>query len=353
MSLLIKTSDNSYNIYVDEYINKNFYSYIDDLNKGQKFILCYPKNLKFHISKIISNLKSFGINILSLEIRDGEENKNFSNLKNLTQALIKMNCQRDSILISVGGGTTGDIVGFLASVYMRGIKYINVPTTLLSMVDSSVGGKTAINSNDVKNIIGTFHQPCGVFISTSFLDTLNTNHIRSGLGEIIKYGFIQNPTLLSLICENYDCIIQLKNKDLIKNIILESCKSKKIFVEKDVKDYHFRNILNFGHTLGHIIEIKYQAQNISHGEAILNGIYLSVKLSYKKGIMNESVYKSILDKFNLLKIEYTYKLNPFDLENIKSDKKSKNNNIRFVLLEDIGKPILVDNIELDELKEVI
>lgn len=353
MNLSINTKEKSYNIFVDDHINHNFYDYVNKVNNGQKFIVCYSEKLNVFASNIISNLESNEVNVKKIKILDGEENKNFSNVNKLIDSLDKVNCKRDTFLISLGGGTTGDIVGFLASIYMRGINYINIPTTLLAMVDSSMGGKTGVNIDTAKNIIGTFHQPYGVFIGTKFLDTLSAKDIRSGLGEIIKYGLIDNLNLLEVVCQNYDCIIQLKDKILIKKIILESCKIKKKFVEKDVNDNNYRNILNFGHTFGHIIEMKYQSKKISHGEAILNGIYLSIKLSYFKGHMTKATYSIILEKFKRLNVEYSHKLDFDDLKLINKDKKTSSKHMRFILLKDIAKPVIVGDIKFKDLKEVI
>ena len=353
MNLSINTKEKSYDIYVNNHINNHFYNHITEINSGQKFIVCYPERLDAYVSSIISTLKANKINVKKMIIKDGEKSKNFVHINELVETLVRMQCNKDTFLISIGGGTTGDIIGFLASIYMRGINYINIPTTLLAMVDSSVGGKTGVNVANVKNVIGTFHQPHSIFMGINFLETLNAKHIRSGIGEIIKYGFIDSKKLLNDLCDNYDCIIQLKDKQLIKKLIIKSCKIKKKFVEKDVKDNYYRNILNFGHTFGHIIEAKYQSKQITHGEAILNGMYLSVKLSYLKGYMTQKTYSSILEKFKRLNIEYTFRLDFDDLKLINTDKKSTSTKIRFILLEDIAKPIIVDSIKLADLKEVV
>ena len=153
--------------------------------------------------------------------------------------------------------------------------------------------------------------------------------------------------------ENYNCIIQLKNKDLILNIIFQCCSIKKIYIESDEKDEGVRNILNFGHTLGHLIESKYQSQEISHGEAIINGMRLAIELSYFKKLMSREVYSQIKDICKILNINYNYKLNSDDIENIKYDKKQSSNRYRFILLQNIGEPIICDDISKDDILSVI
>ena len=352
MKLSINTGP-SYDVIVDYSVLQSFDSHLKSFNKNQLFVLCFSSNLAIQSQKLYRHLKDSDYNIESLEICDGEQEKEIDNVKDIIQELVNLGANRTTVLIAFGGGSIGDVVGFVSSIYMRGIRYINVPTTLLSMVDSSLGGKTAVNYSGIKNIIGSFYQPSMVFIDPNMLSTLSHKDIRSGMGEIIKYGMIYKCSIIEQLKEKYDCIIQLKNKDLILDLIFQCCLIKKSYIESDEKDKAARNILNFGHTLGHLIESKYQFKGISHGEAIINGMYLAIKLSYFKKLMTKDVYNHFRDIYKELDIRYDYKLDPVDIENIKYDKKQSSDKYRFILLKNIGEPIIYDDISKDDILSVI
>ena len=352
MKLSIKTNPD-YDVIVDYSVLESFHSHLRSFNKNQLFVLCFSSNLNIQSKKLSFILKQKGYNVKLLEIRDGEKAKEIDNVKYIIQELVNFEANRNTVLIAFGGGSVGDVVGFISSIYMRGIQYINIPTTLLSMVDSSLGGKTAVNYSGIKNVIGSFYQPSMVCIDPSMLFTLSSKDIRSGIGEIIKYGMIYECSIIDKLKKNYNCIIQLKNKDLILDIIFECCSIKKFYIESDERDQGVRNILNFGHTLGHLIESKYQSQGISHGEAIINGMRLAIELSYFKKFMPVEVYSQIKDICKILNINYDYKLNLDDIENIKYDKKQSSNKYRFILLQNIGKPIICDDISKDDILSVI
>ena len=352
MKLSINT-DPAYDVIVDYSVLQSFNSHLKSFNKNQLFVLCFSSNLSIQSQKLHRHLKNADYSIELLEICDGDQEKNIDNVKYIIEELVNLGANRNTVLIAFGGGTIGDIVGFVSSIYMRGIRYINVPTTLLSMVDSSLGGKTAVNYSGIKNIVGSFYQPSMVCIDPNMLSTLSHKDIRSGIGEIIKYGMIYKCPIIEQLKENYNCIIQLKNKDLMRDIIFECCSIKKFYIESDERDQGVRNILNFGHTLGHLIESKYQSQMISHGEAIINGMRLAIELSYFKKLMPADVYFQIKDICKILNINYDYKLNLDDIENIKYDKKQSSNRYRFILLQNIGKPIICDDISKDDILSVI
>ena len=353
MKLSINLNHSSYDIVIQKSISQDLASYVSDFNQGQKFIVCFSSSLSLYVPGIISNFKNNNYDIEQLEINDGEKFKSLDYIQHLAHSLMDLNCKRDTVLVALGGGTVGDTVGFLSSIFMRGIRYINVPTTLLAMVDSSIGGKTGVNYEGVKNVLGAFHQPQLVCIDPLFLKSLDKKQIYSGIGEVIKYGLISDPKILDNLIKNYNCIIQVKDLDLISNIIYQSCLAKKLFIEKDVLDEGYRNILNFGHTLGHIIESKYQLQGITHGESVINGMFLSLKLSHYKKIISDKNYSSIMDIFNKLEIKHNYKLEKSDLEKINFDKKTTNNSIRFILLESIGCPMICDDISIKDILKII
>ena len=252
---------------------------------------------------------------------------------------------RDSLL-AIGGGITGDVSGFAASLFKRGLHFVNIPTTLLAQVDSSIGGKTGINSKYGKNLIGSFYQPKLVISDIDTLKTLNRREIVCGYGEILKHSIISKKKFFKYLDQNFDEIIKLKSP-YIEKAIFESCKIKKDVVEKDEKESNLRKKLNFGHTFGHAIESK---NKISHGKAISLGIIFACHISNKLGYLAKDKIKRIkhlLEKFSL-----PTEISEIDkselLTFISKDKKAVKKNIDFIVLEDIGKANII-NLSIDKI----
>ena len=230
-------------------------------------------------------------NIKILVLPDGEEYKKQNTINSIYDFLATGKANRKSVLISLGGGVLGDMVGFVAATFMRGIAYIQIPTTLLSQVDSSVGGKTGINHPAGKNLIGAFKQPLQTIIDVDFLNTLSDREFVSGYGELIKHGFIQDPELFHLLVQkNWR---ELKsNPQLLVDVVYRSCKVKANVVMADEKESNLRAILNFGHTLGHLIETLTDYLRFSHGEAVIIGMDFAAWWSFQRGDLAEDAYVS-------------------------------------------------------------
>lgn len=270
-------------------------------------------------------------------LKDGEKEKNFKNYKKILEYALKLKLTRKSTIVAIGGGVVGDLAGFCASTYMRGIDFIQVPTTLLACVDSSVGGKTAIDTSFGKNLIGTFYQPKAVYINPRFLKTLDERQFKTGLGEVIKYSFIEK----SCMCEEEMNLANFLSTEDIhdeKNLakLIEICiKLKKSVVEKDEKESGLRKILNFGHTYGHAIEKITNYKKYTHGEAVVEGMRLAFELALKKNLIDKN-YKFLADdvikKFNFPKIPQ-YKREKM-IELMLMDKKSDGKTITFILPTD-------------------
>lgn len=315
----------------------------NDLSELKKLILekvCDEKFVIIISKKVYSLYKK----ILSFDkkdlfvINDGEKEKNFKNYHKILNFCSKKELTRDSYIVAIGGGVVGDIAGFVAATYMRGINLIHIPTTLLACVDSSVGGKTAINTCFGKNIVGSFYQPSCVIINPNFLKTLDLKNIKCGLGEIVKYGLIEKSCLLNeelniinLLGENYK---QIFNYDLkILTRLIEYCiKLKVSVVQKDEKECNLRRILNFGHTFGHAVEIVTKFRKYSHGECVVEGIRFAFDLAKKNNLIEDNYYFVVLDlleKFDFVKIPQ------FDIKKLipimKTDKKATSDFIRFIL----------------------
>ncbi len=253
----------------------------------------------------------------------GEDSKSFENYIKILNFLADNDFNRNDLIVAFGGGVTGDLTGFVASTYVRGIKLIQVPTTLLSMVDSSVGGKTAINLGAGKNLVGTFYQPSLVYISTEFIKTLTNVELNSGLGEVIKYCFLSKDLTST----------DIKNADY-KTIIYKCISIKKSIVEKDETETNERKLLNLGHTVGHAIE-KASNFTLSHGESVLKGLKIALDVSLKLGVLSRENY---LKGLEILKLSNTKLNNEYSKEllisYIKKDKKSKGDKVDFIVVND-------------------
>ena len=277
---------------------------------------------------------------------DGEKTKRWGELEKLLEKFSNLNLDRQSIIIALGGGTIGDITGFATSIYLRGIKYIQVPTTLLAQVDSAHGGKTGINFLKYKNQVGSFHLPIAIIIETRFLKSLSKDQIVDGLGEIIKAGLIKDRTILSLL-KKHSVNSLIKSSDL-KKIIHKSISVKNYFTNKDLKDNKSRQILNVGHTFGHAVELKYK---ISHGKAVIAGIRQELMFAESQKLTSPSVrknYENLLAQLNI-KVDTNMKAN---WKTILHDKKISGNIIDFPVIVNEGKAKLI-KIDLKTLKKTL
>ena len=301
--------------------NKNKVLIITDNGVPKKYI----KELKNKINKK---------NITIFTLKKGEKSKSFSSYKKILNKLLELKFDRSDIIIALGGGVVGDIAGFSAATYLRGIRYIQIPTTLLAQVDSSVGGKTAINVIQGKNLIGAFYNPSLVLISTSFLGTLSIDEYKSGLGEVVKYALIGNKKLKNIIEKNSQDIIN-RNESVLKIIIEESIKTKSKIVTEDEKESGIRAILNFGHTFGHAIEAHNNYKNITHGAAITLGMVIASKLSFFEGHINNYQLDNIvnlIDSLGLNTDHSKYKHSQLK-QYFLSDKKIKDGKLNLILID--------------------
>ena len=311
--------------------------------KTKKIGLIFDKNVpKYFKNKIKKNLKSY--KLLVYEFLPSENLKSFKKANNLLENLLKENLSRSDTLIAVGGGIIGDFTSFVASIYKRGVNFINVPSTLLAQVDSSIGGKTGVNSIRGKNLIGTFYQPKIVLSELSILKSLSKKDLVCGFAEILKHAIIKDKKFFETLLKNSDKIFESFNFDLFRNIITKSCKIKLFFVNKDEKESHERMILNFGHTFAHGIEAANRySRKINHGEAVLIGMILASRLSFLKKICSKETLNKVEKIYSCNKLlqKYTSYLNKKDINKIVGfmmvDKKNYDKKISLILLKRIGK----------------
>ena len=327
--------------------------------KSKNIALIIDKNvpLKFK-TELKKKLKNY--NLLLLSFSANEKNKSFNSVNHYLKILLSKNFNRSDLIISVGGGITGDVIGFVASIFKRGINFINIPTTLLAQADSAIGGKTGINSNYGKNLIGSFYQPKLVISDTSFINSLSKKEMICGFAEILKHSIIKDKKFFNWLEKNTRLIFLKKDKELAY-AIKKSCEIKIHFVTKDINEKGLRMILNFGHTFAHAIEVKNNfSKNITHGEAVLSGMILASKLSVEKKICSSKTLSQIKDIYVKNKLDFTFKkysnqnsinkLIPY----LKNDKKNDDNKINFILLENIGKTALPNQnkISIKNLKNI-
>ena len=345
VKLNIKTVNQKYPIFIgNNILNKLDKILQENLIKFNQCLLVIDKNVpKKLIDKILNSLSKKKISLYYFH--SSEKNKNQKSIDKILSILLSKNFNRNDCVIAVGGGITGDVSGFAASIFKRGLKFINIPTTLLSQVDSSIGGKTGINNKYGKNLIGSFYQPSLVISDTIFLMTLPRREIICGYGEILKHAIIADKKFFSFLDLNGSQILKLKSP-LIEKAIFKSCSIKKKVVETDEKEMGTRKILNFGHTFAHAYEATLgYSKRLNHGEAVILGIKTAAKFSLSNNILNIKEFDLIESHLNKLRLPKN--INKFfskkNLNKIlffmKKDKKNDTNKVNLVLLKKIGFPI--------------
>ena len=354
--LIIDTKSEKYPIIIGSNLVINLSKIL--IKNGIKFKKCLiviDKNVpKKHKNIIRKNLKTR--EIFFHHIKATETNKNQIETNKILEILLKKNFSRQDSLIAIGGGITGDISGYAASIFKRGLQFINIPTTLLAQVDSSIGGKTGINTKYGKNLIGNFYQPKLVISDINFLKTLHEREVICGYGEILKHSLISNIKFFQFLNQNFKKILNLESP-FIEKTIYESCKIKKNIVEKDEKENNIRKFLNFGHTFGHAYEATLGfSKKLNHGEAILLGMKTALNLSLEKKIISNQNYRIINKHMKNPKLSTNIKkyiknkhIN-IVLSFMTKDKKNETDKINLILLKKIGKPILQKNFSKKYLK---
>lgn len=349
--VFVGLANNAYFIRIEEGILDTIGEKLKKIHSCRKAVIITDENVNnYYTNKIESSLISHDYDVNTIVIKPGEMSKSLDSLPKIYNRLIDFEVTRDDILIALGGGVVGDLCGFVASSFLRGIPFVQIPTSLLAQVDSSVGGKVGVNLDRGKNLVGSFYNPKAVFIDPIVLNTLSDEYLKDGMAEVIKYGCIKDK-------EFFYMLKALKNRyDIMENIneiIYHCCTIKKNMVEVDERDLKERMILNFGHTLGHAIEKYYNFEKYTHGEAVAIGMYNMALLGEKKGLTKKGTSNKIREILAEQGLPYEMDVSlKFIMEYIKNDKKNIGSTLKVVFLKDIGDSFIYDT-TLDFFEEEI
>ena len=361
-NLRINLKENSYDIIIEHGLLSELGALISKKFGKPKTFIVTDSNIAAHwLKQTIESLSAQGMSPKVLEVPVGESTKSFINLEKIIDQLLESKVDRDSVLIALGGGVIGDLAGFAGAVTLRGIKVIQVPTTLLSQVDSSVGGKTGVNVRQGKNLVGSFHQPSLVAIDTQVLQTLPSRQLFAGYAEVLKYGLIKDRSFFDWLELNGKKVLE-GDKIAQQFAIFTSCRIKAEIVEADEKEKNLRAILNFGHTFGHALEAEagYDG-NLLHGEAVSIGMVLAIELSKSLGYLSGQdagraveYIRNIGLPTNINSIEGSTSWHPDGIiQHMQHDKKVSNGQLRFVLIKGIGEAYLTADVERNDIYRVI
>lgn len=324
----------------DVHVGHNLLGLLPDILGGrvQRVLVIHPRALRSTGELVMEDLRKAGFESFSAEIPDAEEGKHIQVASFCWQVLGQNDFTRTDAIISVGGGAVTDVAGFVAATWLRGIRVIHIPTTLLGMVDAAVGGKTAINTAEGKNLVGAFYPPAAVLCEIGTLRTLPENELLTGMAEVIKCGFIADPVILELIEQNPEKIRDSQS-DVVRELIERSIRVKAEVVSEDLKESGRREFLNYGHTLGHAIE-RAERYQWRHGAAVAVGMVYAAELGLAAGYLDEAIVdrtRTICESVGL-PTSYPADRWPKLLESMRRDKKARGNMLRFVVLEGLGKP---------------
>lgn len=324
---------------------------VGDLHPVKICIVTDSNVAPLYLEDVKDALSDFGAEIYSWVFPAGERSKNLGTVEELLRFLISNHFQRTDLLAALGGGVTGDLTGFAAAVYLRGIDFIQIPTTLLAQVDSSVGGKTGVDFDAFKNMVGAFHQPRLVYMNMNVLSTLPDDQFSSGMGEVIKSAEIRSEYFFRKL-EKKASLIMARDPDMMSYMIRECCEIKGAVVEEDPNDRGIRAILNFGHTLGHAIE-KCKNFELLHGQCVAIGTIGAGWLSMQRGLITENVYERMISlntKFNLAVSTDGLTAEQI-VQTARSDKKVEHGKLKFILLDGLGNAVIDNSISEKELTD--
>ena len=347
-------SERSYPIHIGNGILSHSEIILDHVPRKRAAIVTNTTVAPLYMERLRNALEGQGVVTVPIVLPDGEAHKNWQTLNFIFDALLRHRCERSTPIIALGGGVVGDLAGFAAATYLRGVPFIQIPTTLLAQVDSSVGGKTGINHPLGKNMIGAFYQPRVVLADTATLDTLPERELRAGIAEIIKYGLIRDPDFLDWLEQNMARLL-IRDADVLTEAIRRSCVNKAEVVQADERESGIRALLNLGHTFGHAIENAMGYGVWLHGEAVAAGTMLAAELSKRMEMISEAEVERIRKIYEQAGLPVVApNLGPEKyLSLMGMDKKVEGGKMRFILLRHIGEAVLRSDVPAEILTETI
>ena len=350
ISIPLALNDYPYSIDVGFGLRHQLSQLLAEYNQGQVFFVVSQQTILDSYQSVLDALSVDGFNIVCQVVPADESAKNIAYAQELWTGMVNAGCDRSTVVLALGGGVVGDLAGFVASTFMRGVDVVQIPTTLLAMIDSAIGGKTAINLPAGKNLVGRVYQPKKVIVDPGFLSTLPERNVVSSLAEGIKYGFIKEKRIFDVMSDRFDDMVALDDEELLLDIIASSCKIKAQVVVNDQFENGERRLLNYGHTIGHALETIHAYQGLYHGEAVLYGMKCANHISWSKGMLSDEEYQhaqSVLDKFPLPELQ---EVDPDTvLELVGHDKKNINGQLHFILLNGIGNGVVATDVSPEEM----
>lgn len=351
----VNIATNPYSIVVGHKWIERLPDFLLDIKKTSSLILISDKNVfSLYGEAVLKICSQAGFKIETAVFPGGEENKNLASVAWLYEQMLKAGMDRDSAVLALGGGIVGDMAGFAAASYMRGIDYIQIPTTLLAQVDSSIGGKTGVNLPQGKNLVGAFHQPRIVFIDTDFLKTLPEKEYLTGLAEVIKYGIMWDQNLFHFL-ENNQSEISRRNAQALQTIIARSGEIKAEIVSQDEKEHGLRALLNLGHTFGHAFETLTAYKVYTHGEAIAVGMAYAARLAKKLQLLGAAECERIISLLNNYNLPIAYgDLKPDNIiKQMYKDKKNSGGQLKLILPVSIGECKIINNVSPQDIFSIL
>jgi 3-dehydroquinate synthase len=356
--ITLNLNERSYDIAIGNNIGNELKHFLNDKKYSKIIVICDSKVDKIYPNYFQNIIDQFE----KIIVESGEKSKSFKILEQVCEEILQKNIDRNCLLIALGGGVIGDLTGFVASILLRGIDFIQVPTTLLAMVDSSVGGKTAINSKAGKNLIGSFYQPKLVLIDLNFLKSLPLREFRAGYGEVVKYGLIADHNFFQYLKLNYLRFFNY-DQEVILEVVKKCCQLKADIVgndERESSQLNRRALLNFGHSFAHVLEADLNySDKMLHGEAVAIGMIMASKMSQNLGLISQSNFEEVYlhleqcgFEIDLKKFKEDWSIENLVI-NLYKDKKTQNNKLVFILLDKLGQGYVKKDVELEEFKKII
>ncbi len=352
----VDLGDRSYPIHIGYGLLARFAEYLREHSLGSEIFVITDENVaSLYQEEVSAALGSAGIAAEYFTVPPGERSKSLEIADQLYSSLISHQATRKATIIAFGGGVVGDLAGFVAATYMRGIQFVQIPTTILAQVDSSVGGKVGVNHRLGKNLIGAFHQPVFVVIDPSLLSTLPRREVFAGLAEVIKYGFIWDVAFFELLRSRLSSIVDLSDVGLIENVLEACCRIKAEVVRQDERESGLRAILNFGHTIGHALEAATGYETFLHGEAVLHGMRGAIYLSKMTGRLSQEetqVALAIIQSLQPPAIPNSINVDAL-LSNMQRDKKRSSSGQLWVLLDKIGHAVMTRDVSPQQVRQAV